>query len=293
MLCRLPTNSIRLIALLLTFWTLTASSVNAKGCHSDGTRVSRTVNGIKITIEPKPAEDENLSVCRASLTRRDGTDLNIGTDFDITFLPVTGKDVNGDGQPDAVLEGWSGGAHCCYTYWIVSLGDSPRVIRKIFNQDHIQFLDLNKDGKIELVTTESAFDYFDNLCFACSPFVEVILRLDGNTLSNVGSEFWQRYERVIRAKSEDLSPEVVHDFQTKGRAEFPGNWDETKSNIFLVALSYLYAGKENDALHFLISMYGQAKGVETKEILLKQAQLGFLGDPRSPDFGCHGCGKHD
>jgi transglutaminase-like putative cysteine protease len=39
--------------------------------------------------------------------------------------PITGKDVNGDGYPDAVLVSFSGGAHCCWTYHIVSLGKNP------------------------------------------------------------------------------------------------------------------------------------------------------------------------
>ena len=278
---------------MLACSTFLSASASAKDCHLDNARVSRIVNGIKITIEPKSVEGDNVPVCRASLTKRDGTTLTIGTDFDITFLPATGKDVNEDGQPDAVLEGWSGGAHCCYTYWVVSLGDTPYVIRKIYNEDHIKFVDLNNDGKTELLTTEGVFDYYDELCYACSPFVQVVLRLKGNTLSSVGSEFWPRYQRVIQSNMDALTPEVLREFRTTRREDFHADWEETKSKIFVVALSYLYAGKEDDALQFLITAYGRPRGAGMKEVLLKQAKQGFLGDPRSSDFGCRDCRKYD
>jgi hypothetical protein len=46
-------------------------------------------------------------------------------------LVVAGRDVNGDGVPDIVLEGDSGGVHGTNTYYAISLGESGRgLIRK-------------------------------------------------------------------------------------------------------------------------------------------------------------------
>ncbi len=40
-------------------------------------------------------------------------------------LPPAGADVTGQGRPDVVVQFWSGGVHCCYTYLVFELGPTP------------------------------------------------------------------------------------------------------------------------------------------------------------------------
>ena len=51
-------------------------------------------------------------------------------DWGMSLESISGRDINGDGEPDLVFVGYSGGAHCCWTYWIVSLGGRPGLIKK-------------------------------------------------------------------------------------------------------------------------------------------------------------------
>jgi hypothetical protein len=246
---------------------------------------SRRVNGFFVQVLSLRSARDSAARCQATVRDANGKVIFSRVDSGAAILSITGKDVNGDGQPDAVFEAWSGGAHCCYTYWIVSLGDRPGLIREIYNNDPIKFRDLKRDGRIELVTTDGAFDYFDDLSFGYSPFVEVIMRLEGKKLFPVGPEFWPRYNRVIRDKMVDLQPDVLREFRIARREDFHGDWEETKSNIFLVALCYLYGGRENEAVRFLISVYGPKDGPDMEKKLLKQAQSSFLGDTKDPNFG--------
>lgn len=91
-----------------------------------------------------------------------------------------GQDINGDGVPDLVVTQFSGGAHCCFSYSIVSLEPSAaRVVGFVPAEDGgAAFVDLNGDGMVELRVQESAFRYW-NTYFAASPAPEVILRWNG------------------------------------------------------------------------------------------------------------------
>src|SRR5207253_339848 len=89
-------------------------------------------------------------------------------------------DVNGDGASDMIFEGYSGGAHCCWTYWIVSLGARPGLVAVLKNQSPISLV-AGQEGKTDIETFDGSFDYFDCLSHAESPMPAVFLRLEGRT----------------------------------------------------------------------------------------------------------------
>lgn len=92
--------------------------------------------------------------------------------------PLSGSDINGDGQPEAVIRTWSGGAHCCYGLRVYSLGEQARPILapEPSNCDG-RFEDLDGDGRLEYLSCDDAFAYA--FCpFAFSPLPRVVLRYD-------------------------------------------------------------------------------------------------------------------
>jgi hypothetical protein len=92
--------------------------------------------------------------------------------------PLSGSDINGDGQPEAVILTWSGGAHCCFGLQVYSLGDRARPILapEPSNCDG-RFEDLDGDGRLEYLSCDDAFAYA--FCpFAFSPLPRVVLRYD-------------------------------------------------------------------------------------------------------------------
>ena len=60
--------------------------------------------------------------------RRVATMGTAGTISAFTTSDLTGTDINGDGFPDLVVSAWSGGAHCCYSTAVYSVGQDVKPI---------------------------------------------------------------------------------------------------------------------------------------------------------------------
>ena len=87
-----------------------------------------------------------------------------------------GDDITGDGEPNLVIEHWSGGAHCCFDYYIFSIGDDFRLLDIIETQHGCKgFEDVDGDGALELDALDWTFAYW-KACFAASPAPRVILK---------------------------------------------------------------------------------------------------------------------
>jgi hypothetical protein len=87
-----------------------------------------------------------------------------------------GMEITGDGQPNLIVEEYTGGAHCCFKYHVFEIGKRFRPIAVIYGGDSgIVFEDVNQDGKLEVVLTDWTYAY-QFTCFAGSPAVGVVLR---------------------------------------------------------------------------------------------------------------------
>lgn len=87
-------------------------------------------------------------------------------------------DTDGDGRPEAVVQGYTGGAHCCFVYLVFeSRADGIRQVDgfDLGNGGIAQAADLDGDGRAELVGGDDRLAYFDDLPFAASPFLPLIL----------------------------------------------------------------------------------------------------------------------
>jgi len=89
------------------------------------------VNGFSIKVKSiADPDDPDEMVCEAVVTSPVGKIVYEDSDQGMELDPITGRDINGDGQPDAVLVSYSGGAHCCWTYHLISLGKKPGLIQE-------------------------------------------------------------------------------------------------------------------------------------------------------------------
>ncbi len=87
-------------------------------------------------------------------------------------------DTDGDGRPEAIVQGYTGGAHCCFVYLVFeSRADGIRQVDgfNLGNAGIAQAADLDGDGRAELVGGDDRLAYFDDLPFAASPFLPLIL----------------------------------------------------------------------------------------------------------------------
>ena len=110
------------------------------------------------------------------------TVLTLGAPQEMTARSVdatSGRDVNGDRLPDLVVSTWSGGAHCCYSTTIHSVGREVRPLLSIEtgNCGPGEFMDLDGNGTMEFITCDDRWGYA-HCSFAESPFPSVVLAYD-------------------------------------------------------------------------------------------------------------------
>lgn len=268
------------------------------GCWNGKRGQTRLLNGFLLEVLPVKTlkASPNVAGCRAAVKSPQGREIFSAEDYAMEINSATGEDIGNDGQPDVVFAGYSGGAHCCSTYWIVSLGKTPRLARKICNSHAITFEDIRHDGRIEMKTVDGRFDLFDGSCFACSPMPLVFLRLEGQTLRRVDSDFWPLYEKEIAAATARLSAGKIERFRKVTSAQVAPFGDatanlywgnlETKEDVLTIVVAYLYAGREEEAWRNLSELWPPADIPRIRALILKAAHSGFLGDPKDPGFGC-------
>ena len=92
------------------------------------------------------------------------------------LIPI-GTDVTGRGAPELVVGEWTGGAHCCFVFYVFEIGEQFRKLAELDTEDSgdARFEDLDGDGRLELLAYDWTFAYW-HTSFADSPAPAVILR---------------------------------------------------------------------------------------------------------------------
>jgi hypothetical protein len=96
-------------------------------------------------------------------------------------------DVDGDGIQELVFAGYSGGAHCCNTNYVIKLSDHVSVMLELNTQSSsVKLVDLNRDGVFEAETLDYVFHYW-NTGFSGSPSPRIVLSIQSGTYNpNIG-----------------------------------------------------------------------------------------------------------
>ncbi len=153
---------------------------------------------------------------------------------------LTGQDITGEGNPDAVIERYTGGAHCCFSILVYDLGAAlTKVLETRESNCGGRFEDLDGDSVLEFVTCDDLFAYV--YCpYAASPLVQAILRYEpGQGYVAASPRFAHLYGEMI-ARHSQLAETAV--------AEEMGEWDQTtKCGVLPLVLDYLYTGQADRA----------------------------------------------
>ena len=214
--------------------------------------------------------------CHAAVLSPRGETLFTDDEWDIS-IDQKDLDINHDGRADLVLRGYSGGAHCCWTYWIITPSKRPALQKKIENQAHVQFADFKQNGAITLVAQDGSFDYFDGLCHACSVFPDLYLRMEGDKIVDVSPEYRSRYDDEIKAARLKLIHEPLQDFIAARNDNQKANVAETvKPLVLTIALAYLYSGREEQAWKSLDEMWPRFDRQRIKKLILDTRAKGLL-----------------
>lgn len=105
-----------------------------------------------------------------------GSPRSVGTQ---PYLGDGTKDCTGDGEPDLIIEGFSGGAHCCTTYAVLQLGERARALGVIEAGNAAYWRETATPGVLEMLGADYTFDYW-LVPHVESPAPTVVLRWDGS-----------------------------------------------------------------------------------------------------------------
>lgn len=107
-------------------------------------------------------------------------------------------DLDGDGEPEVLVDFYTGGAHCCSvtTVWYLSDRVSGTYKRRVLEVGNLAYRlrDLGHDGKLEIVTGDNSFAY-EFAPFAFDWFPPLVLRWTSPGFADVT----RRYPNVVRA----------------------------------------------------------------------------------------------
>jgi hypothetical protein len=237
----------------------------------------RRIADFLIRLESVPdKKDPRNALCQVQVFSAQGPVFQ-ATERAMTIDEISGKDINGDGRPEAVFEGFSGGANCCWTYWIVSLGGRPGLLKELQNQTAIGFRE-TADGHIDLWTGDGAFDYFDCLSHAETVFPTVFLRLQGRELKDVGSEHWDDYANQIAGAQRRITAEELRQFrESRSQDEMcEGNPRSTMPKVLAIVFANLYGGREQEAWKALDEMWPPGDKERIRKLILQERAEGIL-----------------
>ena len=170
--------------------------------HSDyrDVRVSITRAGVPVldtAIEP-PCDPCDVIPAHASRNRRS----------------VHVRDLDGDREPEVVVDIFTGGAHCCdwaHVYAYVPAEARYVLTAHSFGSPHYRLADLQRDSSLEFVTRDKRFESAFS-SYAASGFPIQVLRFDHGTFADVTRSFpalirrdattWLRFYRRLRQRED-------------------------------------------------------------------------------------------
>jgi hypothetical protein len=224
---------------------------------------TRTSGAVTATLTWKAAKfgttGAHLTIVRGGVA---AFDADLGSDdcnqcsFSLSGItsrtnPLTVADLDGDGEPEVVIDTYSGGAHCCYGDLVYRFdGTTYTHIDEVWGDVGATIKDLNGDGIPEFRTVADQFAYeFTDYADSYLP-IDILDYKDG-----IFTDVTARFPALIRAEVKQLRRYI-------GEAH--------KDHGDLLGLDASYAADED-------LLGGEAT---TTRFLARERKHGFLGTPR-------------
>jgi hypothetical protein len=225
---------------------------------------------LRMTVHPKTPEAR----CQATITSSK-SHTAIVSDWALTVNPISGARVDHDGDPDVVIEGYSGGERCCFNYSVIALSEPPRVLRKIETRSPLTF-EKQPDGNVVIRGADVSFDYFIIPHFA-AVIPQVYLKLDGTRLLDDGAQFQAQYDKQIEEARGQLTQADLDKFrQSNYHQKMFTDQIPTVHRVLTIVLNYLYSGREAQAWQTLDEMWPASDRERVKNLILERRGRGLL-----------------
>ncbi len=167
-------------------------------------------------------------------------------------------DVDGDGVEDLILQNYSGGGHCCYTYTFYSLKTPLKKLGEVEMKDcgeKISLEDLNGDKVPELISCNPDFTYLGELPYSESPFPPAVYILKDGGYKRADRNFKTVFQSDIQAQRDALAKGYRH------------------ANALQIVADYLVLGDEASAWKEFEALYQGADKEVIKVELAKRTGL--------------------
>lgn len=168
------------------------------------------------------------------------------------FTPneLSGTDINGDRLPDLIMSAWSGGAHCCYSNGVYSVGEEVKAVLLLQtgNCGPGAYEDLDGDGTREFITCDDRWAYA-YCSFADSPLPRVIYSYNSARGTYVPDtpRFASRYRSELA--------EALDEAQTWLSESGGKDSGLDKCRLLRPALGLMYGGRFYDGLALIRGLY--------------------------------------
>lgn len=227
------------------------------------------------TLRLLPGNNKANDRCQATLVSGSGQAITVASDWALTVDKISGTDINGDGKPELVLDGHSGGANCCYTYTIVSLGATPQVLRNFSNQLPVVF-EKQADGTTLIRTGDSVFDFFMVPHFE-SVIPQLVLKMEDNKFVDVSEQFSREYDKRIEQARNQLKPADLDKFrQSRFGDKLFTDQLPTLRGVLVIVLNYLYSGRPDKAWQAVGELWPLSDQELIKSLILERRGRGLL-----------------
>ena len=235
--------------------------------------LSFTLNGYKVTLARTTKYNFNVVIIeknqqppvRVTSARCTIGHLNIDDVKGWNYLVPPGRNITGGTEPNLVISDWSGGANCCCTYRVYSLGKSCTLLGEIDtkNDETAHFEELTGDSIPEFVMRDSSFaDLWGNL--SESPAPVVVLRYTGQGYHPAPELMWRP----------ELTQKEFAAIVTACRAELKSQNEDAPLSLRSVMIDQLYSGHRDLAIRLCNEvLVGWDKERKEKFMNLFAAQL--------------------
>jgi hypothetical protein len=243
--------------------------VHTLTCRAGGTSASFAIGKYQARLTPVENPKAHQPACQGYLVDASGRQTLLLEDSQVSVYEGSGEDIFGDGTPSLILEGYSGGDHCCYTYEIASLGEHPVILAPIRNESPFYVFKDPASHQYRIMSSDGGFHSFDGRCYDCSPFPRVVLQVDRTGIHDVSAQFTEQYDSEIAQARAKIAQGEIERFL---RADF----EDARRVVLEIVFSYLYSGREAEAWQTLDEMWPARDRQRIRKLITHTRAHGLL-----------------
>ena len=245
--------------------------------HKVGAYTVRILPTVKDKDDKDDKDQDADPRCRVMLTSAGGKRITIAYEWALSIDPISGTALGGDGTPDLVLSGYSGGLHCCYVYEIVSLGHTPKVVHTFSDPVPMTF-EKEPDGTGLIRAADGVFNYF-LVPPTDAVMPQVILKLEGSDLVDVSSQHPEIYDKEIEQSRSELTADAIDKLRKSNyRKNLYTDQIPTVHRVLTIVLDYVYSGREEKAWQALDEMWPASDVSRVKSLIAERRRRGMLAN---------------